>query len=127
MKNEYFASNLSEYKGEDLEDFHIPVISVSVKENKGIYVLENTLNHLFYAGNLSFNDEICITNIRHKTALQDAFSALERVMESIDSGMPEDFYSIDLLDAYESLGSITGAEEGRESVNEIFRKFYLDE
>ena len=125
VKNEYFASNLSEYKGEDLEDFHIPVISVSVKENKGIYVLENTLNHLFYAGNLSFNDEICITNIRHKTALQDAFSALERVMESIDSGMPEDFYSIDLLDAYESLGSITGESVGEDLVNEIFCKFCM--
>ncbi len=125
VKNEYFASNLSEYKGEDLEDFHIPVISVSVKENKGMYVLENTLNHLFYAGNLSFNDEICITNIRHKTALQDAFSALERVMESIDSGMPEDFYSIDLLDAYESLGSITGESVGEDLVNEIFCKFCM--
>lgn len=125
VKNEYFASNLSEYKEEDLEDFHIPVISVSVKENKGIYVLENTLNHLFYAGNLSFNDEICITNIRHKTALQDAFSALERVMESIDSGMPEDFYSIDLLDAYESLGSITGESVGEDLVNEIFCKFCM--
>lgn len=125
VKNEYFASNLSEYKEEDLENFHIPVISVSVKENKGIYVLENTLNHLFYAGNLSFNDEICITNIRHKTALQDAFSALERVMESIDSGMPEDFYSIDLLDAYESLGSITGEAVGEDLVNEIFCKFCM--
>lgn len=125
VKNEYFASNPSEYKEEDLEDFHIPVISVSVKENKGIYVLENTLNHLFYAGNLSFNDEICITNIRHKTALQDAFSALERVMESIDSGMPEDFYSIDLLDAYESLGSITGESVGEDLVNEIFCKFCM--
>ena len=125
VKNEYFASNLSEYKEEDLENFHIPVISVSVKENKGIYVLENTLNHLFYAGNLSFNDEICITNIRHKTALQDAFSALERVMESIDSGMPEDFYSIDLLDSYESLGSITGESVGEDLVNEIFCKFCM--
>ncbi len=125
VKNEYFASNLSEYKEEYLEDFHIPVISVSVKENKGIYVLKSTLNHLFYAGNLSFNDEICITNIRHKTALQDAFSALERVMESIDSGMPEDFYSIDLLDAYESLGSITGESVGEDLVNEIFCKFCM--
>lgn len=123
VKNEYFASNLSEYKGEDLEDFHIPVISVSVKENKGIYVLENTLNHLFYAGNLSFNDEICITNIRHKTALQDAFSALERVMESIDSGMPEDFYSIDLMNAYEALGSILGEAVDEDVIHEIFENF----
>jgi len=41
--------------------------------------------------------------VRHKAALQDSFSALERVRESIEAGMPEDFYSIDLMGAYESL------------------------
>ena len=80
---------------------------------------------MFFEGNLSFNDEIYITNIRHKTALQDAYASLQRVIESIDSGMPEDFYSIDLLDAYESLGSITGETIGEDLVNEIFSKFCM--
>jgi len=80
---------------------------------------------MFFAGNLSFNDEIYITNIRHKTALQDAYHALSRVNDSIDGGMPEDFYSIDLLDAYEALGSITGETIGEDLVNEIFSKFCM--
>ena len=70
-------------------------------------------------------DEIYITNIRHKTALQDAYESLKKVNESIDAGMPEDFYSIDLMDAYESLGSITGETIGEDLVNEIFSKFCM--
>lgn len=91
----------------------------------GIEKLEEVLKNMFFEGNLSFNDEIYITNIRHKTALQDAYASLQRVIESIDSGMPEDFYSIDLLDAYESLGSITGETIGEDLVNEIFSKFCM--
>ena len=125
VKNEYFASNLSISSSEEIKKFTIPVLNLSLKEKTGIDVLEETLKSLFYEGNLSFNDEIYITNVRHKTALQDAFFAMERVMESIHSGMPEDFYSIDLLDAYESLGSIIGESVGEDLVNEIFRKFCM--
>ena len=67
---------------------------MSAKEKMGIDVLEETLKDLFFEGNLAFNNEIYITNIRHKTALSDAYGALERVRDSIDAGMPEDFYSI---------------------------------
>ena len=70
---------------------------------------------MFFEGNLSFNDEIYITNVRQKAALQDAKEALLQVLESIRNGMPEDFYSIDLMAAYEALGSI----------NEIFSKFCM--
>ena len=56
---------------------------------------------MFFQGDLTFNDEIYITNVRQKTALQDAYDALQRVNDSIDANMPEDFYSIDLMDAYE--------------------------
>ncbi len=125
VKNKYFASDPSIFASKEIMEFTIPVLNVSVKEKMGIDVLEETLKSLFYEGNLSFNDEIYITNVRHKTVLQDAFSALERVMESIHSGMPEDFYSIDLLDAYESLGRITGESVGEDLVNEIFSKFCM--
>ena len=103
----------------------IPIIEVSAKKNHGINEFETVLKDMFFAGNLSFNDEIYITNIRHKTALQDAYHALSRVNDSIDAGMPEDFYSIDLLDAYEALGSITGETIGEDLVNEIFSKFCM--
>lgn len=126
VKKAYFASNLAkENNFKEIEKFTTPIIEVSAKNNLGIEKLEEVLKNMFFEGNLSFNDEIYITNIRHKTALQDAYASLQRVIESIDSGMPEDFYSIDLLDAYESLGSITGETIGEDLVNEIFSKFCM--
>ena len=76
-----------------------------------------------FMGELSFNDEIYITNLRHKTALEETKRSLELVECSIEDGMPEDFFSIDLMNAYESLGSITGESVGEDLVNEIFGKF----
>ena len=103
----------------------IQVLEVSAKKNSGIEEFENVLKNMFFEGNLSFNDEIYITNVRHKTALQEAHDSLIKVNESIDAGMPEDFYSIDLLAAYESLGSITGETIGEDLVHEIFSKFCM--
>jgi len=80
---------------------------------------------MFFEGNLSFNNEIYITNVRQKTALKEAYDSLRKVVESIRNGMPEDFYSIDLMDAYEALGSITGETIGEDLVNEIFSKFCM--
>ena len=126
VKKAYFASNLAkENNFKEIKKFTTPIIEVSAKNNLGIEKLEEVLKNMFFEGNLSFNDEIYITNIRHKTALQDAYASLQRVIESIDSGMPEDFYSIDLLDAYESLGSITGETIVEDLVNEIFSKFCM--
>ena len=100
-----------------------PVVSVSAKEEQGIDMLEQQIKDMFFDGDLSFNDEIYITNIRHKTALEDAKKSLELVEDSILMQMPEDFYSIDLMNAYEALGSITGETVGEDLVNEIFSKF----
>ena len=102
-----------------------PMIEISAKEERGIQELEATLKNMFFEGEISFNDEIFITNMRQKAALQDAYDSLMRVNESIENDMPEDFYSIDLLDAYESLGSITGDTIGEDIVNEIFSKFCM--
>ena len=102
-----------------------PMIEISAKEAKGIEELEEILKNMFFEGEISFNDEVYITNVRHKTALMDAHESLKKVIFSIENDMPEDFYSIDLLDAYESLGSITGETIGEDLVNEIFSKFCM--
>lgn len=102
-----------------------PVIPISAKENKGIDYLETTLKEMFFHGEICFNDEVYITNIRHKTALADALAALKQVRESVEMGMPEDFYSIDLMSAYEELGGIIGESVGEDLVNEIFSKFCM--
>lgn len=104
---------------------NVKIADISAKNRDGIDELENILKNMFFAGNLAFNDEIYITNVRHKTALNDAYQSLCKVNESIELGMPEDFYSIDLMDAYEALGSITGETIGEDLVNEIFSKFCM--
>ena len=101
------------------------VISISAKEQVGIDILEETIKELFFHGEVTFNDEVYITNIRHKTALQEALNSLHLVVQSIRDGMPEDFYSIDLMNAYEELGSIVGEAVEDDLVNEIFSKFCM--
>jgi tRNA modification GTPase len=81
------------------------MISISAKEQTGMDDLEETIKEVFFSGEVTFNDEVYITNIRHKTALQEAMNSLNLVVQSIMDGMPEDFYSIDLMNAYEELGS----------------------
>ena len=100
-----------------------PVIPISAKEETGIFELEEEIKSMFFSGNLSFNDEVYITNARHKAALEEADKSLELVRNSIEIGMPEDFFSIDLMNAYESLGTIVGEAVGEDLVNEIFSKF----
>jgi len=120
-------SDLTTVVTKDMIKSHIDksMIEISAKEESGIQELEETLKNMFFDGEISFNDEVYITNIRHKTALAEAFESLKKVIFSIENDMPEDFYSIDLLDAYESLGSITGETIGEDLVNEIFSKFCM--
>lgn len=101
------------------------VISISAKEETGIDKLEKTIQNLFYEGSIDFNDEVLITNVRHKTALQNALKSLYMVKQSIENQMPEDFLTIDLMDAYEQLGTIIGEAVEDDLVNEIFGKFCM--
>ncbi len=103
----------------------IPMIEISAKKEKGIDDFDRLLHEMFLSGSISFNNEVYITNIRQKDALNQAYESLKKVLVSIEIGMPEDFYSIDLMDAYESLGSITGETIGEDLVNEIFSKFCM--
>lgn len=119
VKDRYFKE--ASYKSE----FDIPVIEVSVKSGQGIDQLEQCIKDMFYKGNISFNTEVYITNVRHKAALNEAFTSLSKVIESIENCMPEDFYSIDLMDAYEALGNITGETIGEDLIHEIFSKFCM--
>lgn len=100
-----------------------PVIPISAKDETGITELEEKIKDMFFGGELSFNDEVYITNARHKAALEEADKSLDLVRNSILGGLPEDFFSIDLMNAYENLGKILGESVGEDLVNEIFSKF----
>ena len=101
------------------------MISISAKEQTGMDDLEETIKEMFFSGEVTFNDEVYITNIRHKTSLQEALQSLHLVLQSIADDMPEDFYSIDLMNAYEELGNIIGESVEDDLVNEIFSKFCM--
>lgn len=94
-------------------------------EDSGMDALEETIRKMFFEGELKHNNELVVTNLRHKEALQDALHSLQLVERSIEDGMPEDFYSIDLTSAYASLGKIIGEEVDEDVVNEIFSKFCM--
>ena len=101
------------------------VISISAKEQTGMEALEEEIKSMFFQGEISYNNEIVITNIRQKAALKEALDSLEMVKQSIQDQMPEDFYSIDLVNACDALGKITGESVGEDLVNEIFSKFCM--
>ena len=103
----------------------VVMIRTSTKENTGMDIFEDTIKNMFFGGELKNNNEIVITNMRHKEALQDAYNSLAMVKRSIEDDMPEDFYSIDLMSAYSSLGMIIGEEVGEDLENEIFSKFCM--
>jgi tRNA modification GTPase len=101
------------------------VLSISAKDQTGIDVLEKTIREMFYHNEVNFNDQIIITNARHKACLEHANDALSEVLNSIHMCMPEDFYTIDLMRAYTELGYILGEEVSEDLVNEIFSKFCM--
>lgn len=99
------------------------VLEISAKLEQGIPLLEDTLKEMFYQGKISFNDEVYITNMRQKEAIAEGLESLKQVKESILNQMPEDFYSIDLMNAYEVLGQVIGETVEEDLVNKIFSEF----
>ncbi|MFR5487221.1 tRNA uridine-5-carboxymethylaminomethyl(34) synthesis GTPase MnmE [Eubacterium sp.] len=102
-----------------------PVITFSAKTGYGLDELENKIRNLFYEGKVKYNDELYITNARQKESLINAKNSIEEVIKSVENDMPEDFYSIDLMDAYTYLGQIIGESVEDDLVNEIFSKFCM--
>lgn len=101
------------------------IISVSAKEHYGIDKLEDEIKEMFFHGDISFNDEMYAVNVRQKNCISNAIDHLKLVIQSIDNGMPEDFFSIDLMGAYEELGKVIGEEVEDDLVEEIFSKFCM--
>lgn len=103
----------------------ISIIRTSMKDGKGMEEFGRKVKDMFFRGEININHEVVITNIRHKEALQEAYESIQMVMKSVMQSMPEDFYSIDLMSAYTSLGKIIGEEVEDDLVEEIFSKFCM--
>lgn len=109
----------------DLDKKIDKIIKTSMRDRIGIDIFLETVKEMFFHGDITYNDEVYITNTRHKEALQDAYNSLLQVQKSIEDQMPEDFYTIDLMSAYEKLGLIIGEAVEDDLVNEIFNKFCM--
>lgn len=109
----------------EITDINKYMIRTSTKTDLGIEDLLHAVREMFFHGEISYNDQVYITNMRHKEAIREALESMMQVRKSLEMEMPEDFYSIDLMSAYASLGSIIGEEVGDDLVNEIFSKFCM--
>lgn len=113
-------------KPEDLKNLNkFSMVSISAKNETGLDKLEHAIKDMFFNGEISFNEEIYITNVRHKTLLQEALDSLHMVKDGINQGMSEDFLTIDLMTAYEKLGMIIGEEVEDDLADRIFSKFCM--
>ncbi len=100
-------------------------IKISAKKGDGIDTLSKKITEIFDCGDVSYNDQIYVTQSRHKEALENAYNSLNLVREANKEGISEDLYLIDLMDAYTQLGSITGESVEDDLVDEIFSKFCM--
>lgn len=100
-------------------------LTISAKEKEGLDAFTFLIKEKFFSGQISFDDEVTISSLRQKEALSSALQSMKMVQQSLEDDMPEDFYSIDLMNAYACLGEIIGEEVGEDLVNEIFSKFCM--
>ena len=107
------------------EKIPFPIISISAKEEEGMKELTEEISHLFFQGDLKAKEGMVVTNARHQKALKNAKASLDKVLESIELMMPEDFYTIDLMEAYQALGTIIGEQVEDDLVNKIFKEFCM--
>ena len=113
---------------EDMEKYipnALDIIEISAKNIIGIEEFEDVIKDKFYHGEVSYNDEIYITNLRHKELLSDAYESMINVINSIELGMPEDLLLVDMMNAYTSLGLIIGMEVEDDLVDKIFKEFCM--
>ena len=101
------------------------LMRLSAKNRTGYEEFERLIKDFVLENNISFNSELIITNVRHQEKIIDTIDSLKLVINSIENDMPEDFLTIDLMSAYESLGNIIGEEISEDLVNEIFSKFCM--
>ena len=103
----------------------IDIISFSAKTGEGTDEFISDVKKMFFGGNLGGGNDVTICSTRQKELLKDAETSIEKVLDSVDKDMPEDFYSIDLRDAYETLGMIIGEEMNDDVVDQIFSRFCM--
>ncbi len=102
-----------------------PVVVVSARNEDGMEDLLHLVRDMFLKGEISSNNQVYITNERQLADLRQVDDSLSLVIRSIDDGMTEDFFTVDLMDAYDKLGSVIGEETGDDLADRIFSEFCM--
>ena len=125
-KEEHFDSEkIRTLLAEEFADDLPAIIEFSAKTGGGKELLKAKISELFYEGHLDYNSEVCITNVRHKGLVVEAEESLKKVLQSIEAGVGEDFYTIDLMAAYEALGTVIGESLEDDLADKIFKEFCM--
>lgn len=106
-------------------DENIPVIRISIKNNKGIDKLEETISKMFLQGEIISSNETLVTNIRHQDILGRAINHLESSLNDMKLDVPIDCVEVDLRDSWEILGEITGETIEDDVLDKIFKDFCI--
>ncbi len=117
----------SKVRAEDLrEEFQDrPIITTSITEDRGIEDLEDSIKDLFYSGRLNLESDTIVTNIRHKNQLEKALKNINSAREDLIGNIPLDCIEVDLKNAWEDLGEISGDTIGEDILDKIFADFCL--
>ena len=103
----------------------VPVVEISARYGSGIEELEKTIEEMFFRGELQGSRDLCITRERQKELLGKAAQSLRMVSQAMDAGMEEDFFTIDLMDAYAHLGGVIGETPEDDLADRIFSEFCM--
>ena len=109
----------------DSNSIDFPIITTSLLNREGLDELKRAITELFLGGEIAPKQEIYITNLRHKELLSKTVESLALVIDSIEKDLSEDFYTVDITNAYVYLGEIIGEEIGDDLAEEIFSKFCM--
>ncbi|KLA47703.1 tRNA uridine-5-carboxymethylaminomethyl(34) synthesis GTPase MnmE [Ligilactobacillus ruminis] len=102
-----------------------PVYATSILKNEGVEALEEAISKLFFNGIENSQSTVMVTNARHVALLKKAQNSLDSVLEGISSGMPVDLVQIDMTEAWNLLGEITGESYEDELLDQLFSQFCL--
>ena len=102
-----------------------PVYATSILKNEGVEALEKAISKLFFNGIENSQSTVMVTNARHIALLKKAQNSLDSVLEGISSGMPVDLVQIDMTEAWNLLGEITGESYEDELLDQLFSQFCL--
>ncbi len=119
LKSNLNINSLKEHIKED------NILMLSAKEDLGFDTLKDKIETLFFEGEININEDILISNERNKNSLYNCIESLKNVLNTIETKMPEDFISMDLIEAYRYLGEITGESLDEDVIDKIFSEFCL--